>query len=374
MKILLMGDASGYHATLARALRAMGHVVTVASSGNYWMNTSREVDLARRPGRLGGALLWARLHTTLSSQISGYDVVSLAGCDFVDLQPDRILSIFRKLRRKNGSIFLNDLSTDTPFVRMCTSDEPQLPYSEWRNPDGSLPLFAQRSQAIKDAWLGVLLPLCREIYDTVDGVTTALLEYHVSAQQIVSPDRLRYVGIPIDLEGVQPVQVDFHAPQLRIFMGMQRARALEKGADRFEIVVDELLRREANRFGFHHVENVPIEEYRQLIRSSHIVLDQVYSLTPATNASQAMARGQVVVSGGEQAYYDFIGEDKLHPIINIVPGREQECVDQLIELERNRDRLVELSEKGIAFVKKHNDARIVAARMLEFWEERMGAK
>lgn len=374
MKILLMGDASGYHATLARALRAMGHNVTVASSGNYWMNTNRDVDISRRPGKLGGALLWARLHTTLSSRISGYDVVSLSGCDFVDLHPGRILSVFNKLRRKNGSIFLTDLSTDTPFVRMCTSAESQLPYSEWRNPDGSLPLFAQRSQAIKGAWLGVLRPLCREIYETVDGVTTALLEYHMSAQQVVSADKLRYVGIPIDVGSISPAQVDFHAPQLKVFMGMQRARALEKGVDRFEIVVDELLRREPIRFGFHHVENLPIEEYRQLIRSSHIVLDQVYSLTPATNALQAMARGQVVVSGGEQAYYDFIGEDKLHPIINIIPGREQNCVDRLVELEHDRDKLIELSRQGVEFVKKHNDARIVAARTLEFWEERIGAK
>ena len=371
---MLMGDASGYHATLGRALRAMGHDVTVASSGNYWMNTRRDVDLARRPGKLGGALLWARLHTTLASRIRGYDVVSLAGCDFVDLHADRILSLFMKLKRNNGSIFLNDLSTDTPFVRMCTSSQSQLPYSEWRNPDGSLPLFAQRSQLIKNAWLGVLEPLCSEIYDTVDGVTTALLEYHLSARQVVAPEKLRYVGIPIDVDNVQSTQLDFHAPQLKIFMGMPRARALEKGVDRFEIVVEELLKREPQKFGFYRVENVPIEEYRQIISTSHIVLDQAYSLTPATNALQAMARGQVVVSGGERAYYDFIGEDKLHPIINIVPGQEQECVNQLVELERNRDKLVELGAQGIAFVKKHNDARNVAARMVEFWEERIGVK
>lgn len=374
MKVLLIGDASGYHATLARALSAMGHNVTVASSGNYWMNTSRDIDIARRPGKLGGALLWAKLHTTLASKIKGYDVVSLAGCDFVDLHPDRILSLFRRLKRNNGSVFLNDLSTDTPFVRMCCSDRPLLPYSEWRNPDGSLPLFAKRSQAIKNAWLGVLDPLCREIYATVDGVTTALLEYHLSAQQVVEPEKLRYVGIPVEIGNIAKAQIDFHASQLRIFMGMPRARSLEKGVDRFQVLMDELLQCEPQRFSFHHVENVPLEEYRQLIKSSHIVLDQVYSLTPATNALQAMARGQVVVSGGEQSYYDFIGEHKLRPIINVMPGREQDCLNQLIELEHNRDKLVALSKQGVEFVKKHNDVKIVAAKILEFWEERMGAR
>ncbi len=371
MKILLLGDASGYHATLAQALNALGHDVTVASTGNYWMNTRRNIDIGRRPGKLGGAILWTRLNTTLASSMRGYDVVSLAGCGFIDLRPERIISFFRKLRRKNGAVFLNDLSTDTPFVRMCTAARPQIPYSEWLNPDGSLPLFAQRSQAIKDAWLGLLAPMCREIYDNVDGVTTALLEYQLAAQQVVNPERLRYVGIPVDLSNVEPAEVDYNAPQLKIFMGMQRARALEKGVDRFEAVMDELLKAEPDKFSFVRVENLPFDQYIKLRKESHIILDQFYSLTPATNALQSMASGQVVVSGGEELYYDFIGERSLRPIINAVPGREHELVKQLINLERHRSQLIEMSRQGVELVRRYNDSMTVARNTLKFWEERM---
>ena len=50
MKILLLGEYSNVHATLARGLRALGHQVTVASNGDFWKNYPRDIDLARRPG------------------------------------------------------------------------------------------------------------------------------------------------------------------------------------------------------------------------------------------------------------------------------------------------------------------------------------
>ena len=54
MKILLIGDASNYHACLGDALRRLGHDVTVASSGSRWMHTHRDIDLARPlPGKAG---------------------------------------------------------------------------------------------------------------------------------------------------------------------------------------------------------------------------------------------------------------------------------------------------------------------------------
>ncbi|MBR3451702.1 MAG: glycosyltransferase family 1 protein, partial [Muribaculaceae bacterium] len=53
MRILFVGDASNLHNCLARQLRLMGHDAVVASNGSRWMDTSRDIDLSRRPGRLG---------------------------------------------------------------------------------------------------------------------------------------------------------------------------------------------------------------------------------------------------------------------------------------------------------------------------------
>lgn len=49
MKILLLGEYSNVHATLAEGLRMLGHDVTVASNGDFWKNYPRDISLVRRP-------------------------------------------------------------------------------------------------------------------------------------------------------------------------------------------------------------------------------------------------------------------------------------------------------------------------------------
>ena len=76
MKILLVGEYSNVHATLAEGLRGWGHQVTVVSNGDFWKNYPRDIDVARPEGRLGGLRLLTRLYRLLP-QMKGYDVVQL---------------------------------------------------------------------------------------------------------------------------------------------------------------------------------------------------------------------------------------------------------------------------------------------------------
>ena len=57
MRILLVGEYSNVHATLAEALRTLGHEVCVISNGDFWKDYPRDIDVARRPGKWGGIRL-----------------------------------------------------------------------------------------------------------------------------------------------------------------------------------------------------------------------------------------------------------------------------------------------------------------------------
>jgi S-adenosylmethionine:tRNA ribosyltransferase-isomerase len=93
MKILLIGEYSNVHWTLAEGLRALGHDVTVASEGDDWKNYPRDIDL-RREG-LGSNSLLKRLKGTIRfigkvariwPQLRGYDVVQLINPVFLDFR------------------------------------------------------------------------------------------------------------------------------------------------------------------------------------------------------------------------------------------------------------------------------------------------
>ena len=48
MKILLIGEYSRAHLTLAEGLRSLGHEVLTASDGDGFKNYPRDIDLSRK--------------------------------------------------------------------------------------------------------------------------------------------------------------------------------------------------------------------------------------------------------------------------------------------------------------------------------------
>ncbi|MDE6395111.1 MAG: glycosyltransferase family 1 protein, partial [Duncaniella sp.] len=118
------------------------------------------------------------------------------------------------------------------------------------------------------------------------------------------------------------------------------------------------------------VENIPYAQYIERMRGSHVVLDQLYSYTPATNALLAMAMGLNTVSGGEEDYYHFIGEERLRPIINAEP--DDEALYRVIEeTVLHPEEIKQRGLEGREFVVKHNDIGVVARRFVDFWTRRL---
>lgn len=374
MKILLMGDASNYHATLAIGLRNLGHEVTVASNGSYWMETPRDIDLSRHESKIGGAILWARLNTLLAPKLKGYDVVQLSSPVFVDLRPHRVAQVFDKLRRDNSGVFLTALGTDSNYVTECLDPRSPIEYSEWSLWGRTTPYRLANPDFVSRWQAKPLSDLCRKIYSEVDGVVSALYEYDVACRRLVEPDRLCYGGLPINLERPVPLGRPLGEGKIRLFLGRHKSRLFEKGTDVLEKVGREVQSADPANFTFDIVENLPYREYLSRLRGADIVFDQLYSYTPATNALLAMSTGQVAVSGGEEAFYRFIGEERLRPVINAVPGREQALVERLLSFASHRGELNALGRQGREFVKKHHDVNLVAGRFVRFWERRLNAR
>lgn len=375
-RILLLGDYSNMHSQLGKTLSAMGHDVTVMSDGCGFMDTSRTVDIRRRPGRLGGALLYARLRWPLHSRLSGYDIVAIQHPNFVQLRTGRLRILFDRLRADNGRVFLTAAGTDPVYIRECQRADSPLLYNEFRV--GNRPTaFALSQSADLDSWLSPgMIDYTEHVYSHVDGVVTALYEYDVAVRRLLGDSKVHYGGIPIDTGAVTPVPMDFGSGKTRIFLGRHAHRVVEKGTDILEQAARRVCERHPDSAELVIVENRPYAEYVQLMRSSHIVLDQLYSYTPATNALLAMAAGMVAVSGGEEDYYRFIGEcgetpgagsPVLRPIVNARPDDLEALVAELSQLVCDHDRLRASGAQGPEFVKRHNDAYVVAQRFLQAW-------
>ncbi len=373
MKILLLGDASNYHRCLGDGLAALGHDVTVASAGSGWMDTDRNIDISRPlGGKLGGALLWAKL-LAMQSRFKGYDIVQLSSPGFIEQRPNRIEKFFDLIRKHNGSVFLTALGTDHYFHKMCVDPNGPLKYNEWMI-NGKLTNHYHSHQSIATEWSGKLLEeLARKIYSEVDGVVTALYEYDLSVKTVLPPDKVAYAGIPINTKSIKPVKMGETPQKVKFFLGRHKSRMSEKGTDIFERVARQLIDKHPSHCELEIVENLPYNKYIQQLRNAHVVLDQLYSYTPATNALLAMAMGLNTVSGGEPEFYDFIGEPSMRPVINGTPDNDK-LFSTLEEIALHPEQIIPRGIEGREFVVKHNDYIIVAQRFVDFWEKRLNTK
>ncbi len=366
-KILLLGDYSNCHRTLATGLRRLGCDVTQASAGCSWMNIDRQVDISRRPGKLGGMRLYGRLlWGDLRHLLRGFDVVALHDLNFVELRPERLRPLFRRLKERNGSVFLTAMSTDIAFLDMLEADDSPLRYSEWFV-DGRPARHMLANRKEWDAWhREPLAGYQLEALDSLDGAVSVLYEYQLAMERALGTDRAAYGGIPVDTSLFDPVTLPDRPEKVKLFLGRDRNRKLLKGSDLLETAAERVVRELDGRAELVIVENRPYAEFVELLKGAHVVLDQIYSYTPATTALMAMAYGLNAVSGAEPEFYDFIGEHDNRPVIN-APIELDELTETLRRVVLDPESIAERGRRSREFVMKHNDVDVVARRFLDFW-------
>lgn len=368
MKILFLGDYSNFHSTLAAELRRRGHTAIVASDGCRCMDSARDIDLSRRKCLLGAFGYLGQLFS-LWPKLKDYDIVQIINPNFLHLKPGKIRYFFRELKAQNKHVCLSLAGSDPVIVKGCIEDG-LFRYSEFRIGEEKSP-YAKATPGIEYRWLnGGMGDHCRFIYENTDAAMSALYEYHVAAEPYLA-DKLCYTGIPIDMQAIKHIPFAIPADgKINIMAGIKSECELFKGTDRLLGAAKEVERLHPDKCRVMVARDLPYSKYINTLKDAHIVLDQLYSYSPATNALETMAMGKVAVSGGEREYYDFIGESDTKPIVNVVP-EDNLIVKTLEQLVLDPHRLCRLAAAGRPFVERHNSASTVADRFLNKWEALM---
>lgn len=371
MRILLLGEYSNVHATLAEGLRALGHEVTVASNGDFWKNYPRDIDLARKEGKLGGIALMAKIYALLPTW-RNYDVVQLINPMFVELKAERIFPIYRYLRKHNKKMVLCAMGMDYYWVHESTYKKP-MRYSDFNIGDQ----VRTEPHVIKDQqdWLGTAKEqLNKLIAEDCDAIVSGLYDDHICYQPYFS-QKLTYIPLPIKMpsdEQTTLVQNESTSlsttptsftkedhTKLKVFIGISKGRSAYKGTDIMLKAAEDLLRKYPDKMELMKAEGVPFAEYQHMMDGSDAILDQLYSYTPSMNPLLAMSKGIICIGGGEPENYEIINEHELRPIINVQPTYES-VYNELEQLILNPSRIPMLKKQSIEYVKRHHDYLKVA--------------
>lgn len=350
MRILLIGEYSNVHATLAKGLRKLGHSVTVASNGDFWKNYPRDIDLQRKPGKLGGIALMAKILTTLP-RLRGYDIVQLISPMFLELKAERLFSIYKYLRRNNKKVILGAFGMDYYWVNECITQKP-LRYSDFNIGDE----LRTDEDAMKERrdWIDTAKEqLNKFIAEDCDAIVTGLYEYYACYEPNF-PKKTSFIPFPIENKESTPQSSSIIPHSPRVFIGVSKNRSAYKGTDIMLRAAEDIKAKYPDKMELQVACGVPFNQYITMLNSADIILDQLYSYTPAMNALEAMARGTIVVGGGEPENYEILGEQELKPIINVQPNYES-VYHELEQLILHPERIPQLKQQSVEYIRRFHD-------------------
>lgn len=375
MKILLVGEYSGVHVTLAEALRLRGHSVTTVSDGDSYKSFDRDITIAFIPPRnkllrkLSIVLDWLGIKGCLQywrnrkkiGVLRGYDVVQLINP--ISLNGFSSIPNFlflRFLKRNNSSIYLCALGDDYFWVKAALRGD--FRYSAMDNI--SCQTIKPYLYSLKYIY-GFLFPALNKYAVRVcDKVIPGLYDYYVAYSGFANCSAV--IPLPISAEHIARSPSFFSGYPIKIFHGWQAGKESRKGNDLF----DEALRKIKNVYGekveYMVVKNVPYKEYVRLFADCHIFIDQCYSYDMGMNGLLGAAAGKVVLTGSEPETTASWEPTARSAVVNAEPDVDKIflLISDFIE---NPSKIEGISRAALNMVNERHRAENVAACYLKVW-------
>lgn len=371
MKVLLIGEFSGVHNNLAAGLKELGHTVHIAATGDGYKQFPYDIYFAERTGKdntFSKQLLKWRTKKLLRANSHIFynnDVVQFINPIFhvSDLQMLNIFT-FNELKKHNKASFLGAFGDDYIWVDACLR---------------GLFRYDMVSENIKNHTPDEhLIDVLENVYSTpskrvnhylanaVKGIIAGAYEYYYPYSQSEYSSKTSYIPFPVNVRSVTYTPNIIKNGRLKILLGKQTGRVAWKGMN----VIEKVLLKYANQYPTDleilKAESLPYDQYKLLYMKANMVIDQLYSYSPAMNALHALAAGKVVVGGGEKEMYGLLNEESNFPIMNIQPSEEHICQVLDFILSKRRE-FEELGAAGRAFVQKYHDHVEVTKKYIQIW-------
>ena len=364
MKILLLGDYSNVHNTLAEGLKALGHECVVASTGDFWKNYPRDIDLKRDFGLKGTFSFVWRMMKALP-KMKGFDIVQLINPIFLELKAERLAPFYNYLRKHNRKIVMGAFGMDYYWAQVNTDIRP-LRYSDFNI--GETIRHDEPAELFRNDVIGTAKEtLCKYVAKDCDAIVAGLYEYWATYNAVPElKDKMTFIPFPIKPKEKKTDEAFKIPSKVSLFIGISPERHSYKGTDILLKAAEAVKENYPDKVKINIVEGVPFAQYQKIMEENDIILDQIYSYTPSMNSLEAMSKGIIDIGGGEPENYEILGEDHLRPIINVQPNYES-CYHEIEQIVLHPERIPELKRQSIEYIEKHHDYIKVAKQYEELY-------
>ncbi|AZQ43681.1 glycosyltransferase family protein [Nonlabens ponticola] len=377
MRILLVGEYSGYHNALKHGLQQLGHKVTLVGDGdgfkNYpvdvfigsdwfrrnWFREKFKVAWWKLTGRnLEDNLRYASFRES-KNKLKDHDIVQFINSNALGCEPAVELKMMQWLVANNGKCYLAACGDDAEYAQYLMNDHQGYSILDPVKKDVRLkPYLGHTYKYLEKGY--------QENYHWLVQHCEAVIPSNVDYAMALTNQKKATKIIPA------PVQTSRHELTLNtdlstieIFMGINRPNYYKKGIYYFEEALKRIKEKYNDQIKITIAENLPYHEYINSFSSAHILLDQVLCYDQGYNALEAMLKGKVVFAGAGNAYKTYHAVDQV-PVIDAQPDVDY-LVAQLVELIENPETLLEKGRQARELVLEMHDCVKIASRFLEVY-------
>ena len=353
MKILLLGEFSGFYTNLKEGLEALGHEVVLASfSDGYKQIKSKDISFdPRAPGFLGK--IENRIRPMLAlPRLKGFDVVQLINPFAFDYSGFPVSFFIETIKNQNQRFFLSACGADAFYFQRLGDYLDYTPIADTLEYD-----YAENDCKFMSR---KALLFNQKIADLADGIIPICYDHMVGYQ---NQNNLRAI-IPLPLNHTKiEAHENVTKRKLTVFHGLTRYGL--KGTRYIEDAFQIIQKRYPNDVDLVMDGDLSLTEYLKVISAANIIVDQASSYSYGMNALYSMAQGKVVMTGFENESLTAFGLSS-SPVINIKPSSEH--IVAQIEMFLEDPALVrKVGNETRDFVVRHHDYIEVAKKYVQIW-------
>ncbi|MEN8817020.1 MAG: glycosyltransferase family 1 protein [Nonlabens sp.] len=378
MRILLVGEYSGFHNSLKHGLEYLGHKVTILGDGDGFKRYPVDIDLSNSFfekhwllrkfkvawWKMTGHNLEDRLKLfrfrESENQLKHFDIVQFINSNPFNCHP--------KIERKMLDFLLNH--NERFFLVACGDD---YEYSKY---------LVEKHQGYS-------------ILDAVKSGTQHKNKFYFTYKYLENHYRNNYLKLLADSEKIIPSNIDYamaltnnpkvteiipaaincgkyhlninaQLDPIEIFMGINRANYWKKGINYFEKALAIISNKYGDQVKITIAEDLPYDVYMSRYSNAHILLDQVLCYDQGYNALEAMLQGKVVFSGGSSIYLKAHGLESV-PVIDAQPDVNY-LVVQLSRLIDQPQSIIELGKAARNHILQHHESVMIAEKYLKLYQ------
>ncbi len=367
MKILILGDFSGFGLNLKKGFEKEKEEVILISNGDGWKKIpGSDLNLksyyktnGKYVNKIERTIIGIKNRKIINKFIKekeGYfDVIFIINsgmifANFIDYFRITFLGKdLKKLLKKDGKIYLSACGDDYFYL---TYAKKILKYFTYDYVD---------AKKIK-----YFLDKEKKIHNYIDGIIPTLYDYSIgykNSQYFKEGKVLETIPMPIDSQIIE-YKKNKLKDKIIIFHGINREEF--KGTKYIKKAMENIKKKYPDQVEIIIKGNMPLKDYKELLSNVDIVLDQCKTYGYGMNALYAMAMGKVVLSGNEVENMEEFKRKDI-PVVNIRP----EVIDIEKKLEyliENPNLILEIGEKSRKYVEEVHDMKIVAKKYLEIFK------